>query len=150
MLRIRDVYPGFRILIFAHPKSRIPDPKTAMRDKGDKKNFSYLFFIVQNGQWRAAHSIVSAWRLKWSRGGSIHHWSQIRITLMTIHIKEKSRIWNRIKVKRGIRIRSKEKRGIQIRIEVMRIRNSVKVFKKNSFSSISLLLDPDANPEEYP
>jgi hypothetical protein len=30
--RIRDVYPGSRILIFTHPGSRIPDPKTAMKE----------------------------------------------------------------------------------------------------------------------
>jgi hypothetical protein len=35
--RIRDVYPGSRILIFTHPGSRIPDPKTAMKDIGEKK-----------------------------------------------------------------------------------------------------------------
>jgi hypothetical protein len=44
VLRIRDVYPGSRILIFTHPGpqildlgSQIPDPKTAMKDRGEKK-----------------------------------------------------------------------------------------------------------------
>ncbi len=37
MLRIRDVYPGSRILIFTHPGSRIPDPKTATNERGEKK-----------------------------------------------------------------------------------------------------------------
>ncbi len=36
VLRIRDVYPGSRILIFTHPGSRISDPKTAMKDRGEK------------------------------------------------------------------------------------------------------------------
>jgi hypothetical protein len=31
MLRIRDVYPGSRILIFTHPGSRISDPKNATK-----------------------------------------------------------------------------------------------------------------------
>ncbi len=42
MLRIRDVYSGSRILIFTHTgsripdlESRIPDPKTATKDKGE-------------------------------------------------------------------------------------------------------------------
>jgi hypothetical protein len=42
--RIRDVYPGSRILIFTHPGSRIPDlgsripdPKTATKERGEKK-----------------------------------------------------------------------------------------------------------------
>ncbi len=29
VLRIRDVYPGSRILIFTHPGSQIPDPGVA-------------------------------------------------------------------------------------------------------------------------
>jgi hypothetical protein len=44
VLRIRDVYPGSRILSFTHPGSRIPDlgsripdPKTAMKDRSEKK-----------------------------------------------------------------------------------------------------------------
>jgi hypothetical protein len=43
VLRIRDVYPGFQILIFTHPGSRISDPKTATKERGEKKNFLYLF-----------------------------------------------------------------------------------------------------------
>jgi hypothetical protein len=31
VLRIRDVYPGSRILIFTHPGSRIPDPGSKNR-----------------------------------------------------------------------------------------------------------------------
>jgi hypothetical protein len=34
VLRIRDVYPGSRILIF-YP-SRIPDPKTATKERSEK------------------------------------------------------------------------------------------------------------------
>jgi hypothetical protein len=41
VLRIRDVYPGSWILIF-HP-SRIPDPKTSRKERGEKKILSYLF-----------------------------------------------------------------------------------------------------------
>jgi hypothetical protein len=37
-----------RILIFTHPRSRIPDPKTAMKDIGEKNLLSYLFFGVIN------------------------------------------------------------------------------------------------------
>ncbi len=49
VLRIRDVYSGSRILIFTHPRSRIPDPKTAAKEMGEKL-LSYLFFfhIIEN------------------------------------------------------------------------------------------------------
>ncbi len=43
-MRIRDVYPGSRILIFTHPGSRIPDPRTAIKERGDKKLVSHTFF----------------------------------------------------------------------------------------------------------
>jgi hypothetical protein len=43
VLRIWDVYPGSRILIFTHPGSRIPDlgsripdPKTGTKERGEK------------------------------------------------------------------------------------------------------------------
>jgi hypothetical protein len=42
VLRIRDVYPGSRILIFTHPGSRIPDLGSRIqkqqKKKGMKKN----------------------------------------------------------------------------------------------------------------
>jgi hypothetical protein len=45
VLRIRDVYPGFRILIFVHPGSRIQ--KQQQKEMGDKNLFSYLVpFVV--------------------------------------------------------------------------------------------------------
>jgi hypothetical protein len=47
VLRIRDVYPGSRILILTHPGSRIPDPgslpKTATKERGEKKFYVILF-----------------------------------------------------------------------------------------------------------
>ncbi len=53
VLRIREVYPGSRILIFTHPGSRISDPgsrisapgsKNSNKREGSKKNLlSYLF-----------------------------------------------------------------------------------------------------------
>jgi hypothetical protein len=42
VFRIRDVYPGSRILIFTHPGTRIPDPKTGTKERGEKKLFLYL------------------------------------------------------------------------------------------------------------
>jgi hypothetical protein len=44
VLRIRDVYPGSRILIFTHPGSRIPDPKTVTKEGGEKNFFVKTFF----------------------------------------------------------------------------------------------------------
>jgi hypothetical protein len=43
VLRIRDVYPGSRILNFTHPGSRIPDPKTATKERGEKKILCHTF-----------------------------------------------------------------------------------------------------------
>jgi hypothetical protein len=50
VLRIRDVYPGSRILIFTHPGSRIPDlgsripdPKTVTKERGEKNLLAYFF-----------------------------------------------------------------------------------------------------------
>jgi hypothetical protein len=43
VLRIRDVYPGSRTLIFTHPGSRIPDPKTATKERGEKKISGHTF-----------------------------------------------------------------------------------------------------------
>jgi hypothetical protein len=37
-----------RILIFTHPGSRIPDPKTRTKERGEKKLLSYLFFVGKN------------------------------------------------------------------------------------------------------
>jgi hypothetical protein len=48
VLRIRDVYPGSRILIFTHPGSRIPDPKTATKERGEKKFFVIPFYLASN------------------------------------------------------------------------------------------------------
>jgi hypothetical protein len=46
VLRIRDVYPGSRILIFTHPGSRIPDPKTATKERGEKKLYVKPFYVA--------------------------------------------------------------------------------------------------------
>ncbi len=45
VLRIRDVYPRSRILIFTHPRSRILDPGSKNRNQkeGWKKNFCRIF-----------------------------------------------------------------------------------------------------------
>jgi hypothetical protein len=48
VLRIRDVYPGSRILIFTHPGSRIRDPKTATKERGEKKLVVIPFYVATN------------------------------------------------------------------------------------------------------
>jgi hypothetical protein len=46
VLRIRDVYPGSRILIFTHPGSRISDPGSKNSNKIEvKKNFFVVPFM---------------------------------------------------------------------------------------------------------
>jgi hypothetical protein len=46
VLRIRDVYPGSRILIF-YP-SRIPDPKNSTKERGEKNLYSHKFHKIEN------------------------------------------------------------------------------------------------------
>jgi hypothetical protein len=48
--RTRDVYPGSRILIFTHPGSRISDPKTATKERGEKKFVVISFYVATNSQ----------------------------------------------------------------------------------------------------
>jgi hypothetical protein len=49
VLRIRDVYPGSRILIFAHPGSRISDPKTETKRVVKKiSGGSHKYHITEN------------------------------------------------------------------------------------------------------
>jgi hypothetical protein len=40
--------PGSRILIFTHPGSRIPDPKTGRKERGEKNFFVKHFFVATN------------------------------------------------------------------------------------------------------
>jgi hypothetical protein len=52
VLWIRDVYPGSRILIFTpdpdfYP-SRIPDAKTATKERGEKKFVVITFYVATN------------------------------------------------------------------------------------------------------
>jgi hypothetical protein len=39
---------GFRILIFTHPRSRIPDPTTATKERGGKKLKVIPLFVAIN------------------------------------------------------------------------------------------------------
>jgi hypothetical protein len=48
VLRIRDVYPGSRIPNPDFYPSRIPDPKTAIKERGGKKLFVIPFFVAIN------------------------------------------------------------------------------------------------------
>jgi len=54
VLRIRDVYPGSRILISTHPGSRIPDPKTATKERGEK-NLDVKPFLCSHKFHKIAH-----------------------------------------------------------------------------------------------
>jgi hypothetical protein len=42
------IYPGSRILIFTHPGSWIPDPKTATKERGEKKFDVIPFYVATN------------------------------------------------------------------------------------------------------
>jgi hypothetical protein len=70
---------------------------------------------VDAQKWRRGGS-------KWSPGGSVDQWSQIRIPLITL-----SKIRTRNKVISRIRICIKVKRWIPIRIKVIRICNTANI-----------------------
>jgi hypothetical protein len=40
--------PVLRVLIFTHPGSRISDPKTAIKERGEKKIIAIPFFVTIN------------------------------------------------------------------------------------------------------
>jgi hypothetical protein len=42
------VYPGSQILIFTHPGSRIPDPKTATKERGEKNFIVITLYVATN------------------------------------------------------------------------------------------------------
>jgi hypothetical protein len=48
VLRIRDVYPGSRIPDPDFYPSRIPDPKTATKERGEKKFDVIPFYVATN------------------------------------------------------------------------------------------------------
>jgi hypothetical protein len=61
--RIRDVYPGSRILIFTRPGSRIPDLKTAKKREGWKK-FVITFYVATNFTKFHIILVLMCWRKK--------------------------------------------------------------------------------------
>jgi hypothetical protein len=64
VLQIRDVYPGSRILIFTHPGSRIPDPKTAIKERGEKKFVVIPFYVATNFTKLKIILVLKCWRKK--------------------------------------------------------------------------------------
>jgi hypothetical protein len=59
VLRIRDVYPGSRILIFTHPG---PDPKTATKERGEKKFVVITFYVATNFTKFQIILVLKCWR----------------------------------------------------------------------------------------
>jgi hypothetical protein len=55
--------PGSRIVIFVHSGSRIPDPKTATKERGEKK-FVVLHFFVPTNITRFKIIIILNWLRK--------------------------------------------------------------------------------------
>jgi hypothetical protein len=89
VLRIRDVYPGSRILIFTpDPVSRIPDPKAATKERGEKKICCHNFLCSHNFHKTANYFSIDVLKKKiWANFQRI-------ITFFTIKIVNKlSKIW---------------------------------------------------------
>ncbi len=74
VLRIQDVYPGSRILIFIHPGPWIPDPKTATKEK-NKKISCPAFFCSHKyhisdpdpQHWLLGPGLSLVWKLTWRK-----------------------------------------------------------------------------------
>jgi hypothetical protein len=66
VLRIWDVYPGSRILIFTHPGSRISDPgsKYSNKREGWKKFFVITFYAATNFTKLQIILVLDCWRKK--------------------------------------------------------------------------------------
>jgi hypothetical protein len=63
--------PGSRILIFTHPGSRIldlgsriPDPKTATKERGEKKFVVITFYVATNFTKLQIILVLKCWRKK--------------------------------------------------------------------------------------
>ncbi len=69
VLRIRDVYPGSRILIFTHPGSRISDPgsKNSNKREGRKKKFLITFYVATNFTKLKIILVLKCWRKKFGQ-----------------------------------------------------------------------------------
>ncbi len=77
-----------RILIFTHPGSRIPDPKTALKDRGEKNLLSNLFFGAIN------LSKLNYFIFEMSKKKILVNFQKISIELFTQKIVTKfSKIW---------------------------------------------------------
>ncbi len=68
MLRIRDVYPGSRILIFTHPGSRISNPGSRIQKqqqkRGVKKIVVITFYVATNFTKLKIILVLKCWRKK--------------------------------------------------------------------------------------
>ncbi len=64
VLRIRDVYPGSWFLPIPDPGSRIPDPKTATKERGDKKFVVIPFYVATNFTKLKIILVLKCWRKK--------------------------------------------------------------------------------------
>jgi hypothetical protein len=65
VLRIRDVCPGSRILIFTHPGSRI---QKQQQKRGVKKNFCHTFYVATNF---TKFKIILVWKCRRKKFGPI-------------------------------------------------------------------------------
>ncbi len=65
VLRIRDVYPGSRILIFTHPGSRI---QKQLQKRGVKKIFCHIFFCNHKFHKMLSYFIIELLKKKiWAK-----------------------------------------------------------------------------------
>ncbi len=67
VLRIRDVYPGSRILIFTHPGSRISDPGSKYSNK--RVGWNFFFVISFNVNTKIVTKLSKIW--VWDPGSEI-------------------------------------------------------------------------------
>jgi hypothetical protein len=86
-IRIRDVYPGSRTLIFTHPGSRIPDPKQHQK-RGVKK-----FVVIHNSLCsHKFHKIVNYLSFEMLKKKIWANFQRI-LALFTQKLSPSSKIW---------------------------------------------------------
>ncbi len=87
MLRIWDVYPGSWFLPFPDPGSRIPEPKTATKDRSEKKFLVIPFYVATNFTKMKIILVLKCWRKNLSQFKRIiEHFTQKIVTKL-------SKIW---------------------------------------------------------
>ncbi len=125
VLRIRDVYPGSRILIFTHPGFRISDPESQNINKreGWKKNCCHSFLCSHK-----FHKIVNYFGFEMLKKKKLDQFSKNYITFYSL---------------------SSQKYGFGIRDPGSEIRDPEKTYSGSRIQWSNRHRIPDADPQHW-